>query len=548
MRVRDAIFQLLAERKVGQLFGNPGSTELTLIAGISEHLRYVLCLHEAVAVGAATGYSLVSGRPGVVNLHTLPGLGNAMGAIATARANKAPVVITAGQQDSRHLRHEPLLSGPLAEVAAPLVKWSHQPVRAEDVPMALERAFRVAVTPPTGPTFLSLPMDFLEREAEPVVPADPVRAGGLRPATAAAVVEQLRAARSPALVTGAGVEAAGAWDDTVRLAEALSLAVYAAPLASQFGFPTGHQRFRGPLPFHAGRIRATLEEHDVVLVVGAPVFVRYPYSPEHVVPEGTSLVLITDDPDEAARLEGGTGYVVDLHDAVAELADHAGPAPVSVAPPADHAAPAPVAGSPPGDTTASTAGSPGPQPGAVGIDLASACAALARHRRDDGILVDESISSGGLVRRFLHVSAPRSYARSANGGLGFSLPAAIGAQLARPEAQVLAVVGDGAAMYAPQALWTLAQQHLPVTVVVLNNGGYKILRDFHARTSAHLGSVPGLSVPDLDLVGLAASLGVASSRAERADELDEVLAEAFAASGPHLVDIQLDTTAPNVFT
>lgn len=523
MNVRDAIFQLLRDRAVTHMFGNPGSTEMSMLAGLPESLKYVLCLHESVAVGAAAGYSLLSGRPSIVNVHAFPGLCNSMGAMASAKANKAPVVVTAGQQDTRHLRHEPLLSGPLAEVAAPVVKWSHQPVRAEDVPMALERAFRIALTAPMGPTFLSLPMDFLEQPASPVVPTDPVQAGGLAPGAAAVLVEQLRSAEAPALVTGRGIEAANAWDSTVRLAEALDLDVYADPFASQFGFPTDHQQFRGPLPPHAGQIRAVLEKHDFVLVVGAPVFVVYPYSPEHFVPQGTKLVLISDDPNDVARLEGGTSYLAGLGYALDELAGLA-LANVSNLTRSDHATGA-------GYVSLRSNG---------GIDLSAACDSIARHRDPDGIVMDESISAGATVRWHIRISAPQSYARTSNGILGFALPASIGAQLAHSDRQVLVVIGDGTAMYTPQALWTLAQQRLPVKIAVLNNGGYKILEDFHASTSPQLGPPPDLSLPGLDLVTLASSLGVASSRVQKYEELDGAIADAFASSGPHLIDIRLE--------
>lgn len=524
MNVRDAIFQLLRDRGVTHMFGNPGSTEMSLLAGLPDSLRYVLCLHESVAVGAAAGYSLLSGRPSIANVHALPGLCNSMGAMASAKANKAPVVITAGQQDTRHLRHEPLLSGPLAEIAAPVVKWSHQPVRAEDVPMALERAFRVALTAPMGPTFLALPMDFLEQAAQPVRPVDPVAAGGLEPGAAAAVVEQLHAAQRPALVTGRGIEAANAWDATVQLAELLGLDVYADPFASQFGFPTTHERFRGPLPPHAGQIHDVLAKHDFVLVVGAPVFVVYPYSPVHFIPQGTTLVLISDDPDDVARLEGGTSYLAGLGHALEELAQLA-------------RSRANNSRSPDGNGTARNRSQP--KGGSDGIDLETACAGIARHRDPDGILMDESISAGATVRRHLQVSAPQSYARTSNGILGFALPGSIGAQLAHPGRQVLAVIGDGTTMYTPQALWTIAQQRLPIKVAVLNNGGYKILENFHANTSAQLGPPPDMSLPGLDLVALAGSLGLASSRVSDNDNLDDALAKAFADVGPHLIDIQL---------
>lgn len=525
MKVRDAIFELLRARGIQHIFGNPGSTELPMLAGLPEDLQYVLCLHESVAVSAADGYALASGEPALVNVHTTAGLGNAMGAISTAAWNKAPVVVTAGQQDTRHLRLEPLLSGPLEEIAKPLVKWSHQPVRAADVPMVLERAFRIATMPPPGPVFVSLPMDFMEKEGEAVSPRDPTPPGPPDQATLESVAAVLSSARSPALVTGAALEAAGGWQAGIQVAESFGLEVYAAPNAAQTGFPTAHANFRAYLPNNALALRKSLEPHDVVLVVGAPVFVMYPYIEGPYLPPDTRLILLTDDPQEASRMEHGEAHLGHLRGALEGLLDAAEPAQRALEP---QSIP------------------PEPEGGESNISLLAALQAISRHYTPETILVDESISSGAMMRRVLRTHKARSYMRASSGGLGYGMPAAVGAQLARPSAPVLAVVGDGSAMYAPQALWTAVREQLPIKVVILNNGGYSILKNFNQDFFAHLGTAPGLDLFDLDLPALARSMGVTAASVSAREGLEEALEATFSSETAYLLDIRLDGLARQV--
>jgi benzoylformate decarboxylase len=523
LKVREAIFELLRDRGVRHIFGNPGSTELPMLAGLPDNLRYVLGLQEAVVVGAADGYSLASGATAFVNLHTMAGLGNAMGAISTAAWNKSPLVVTAGQQDTRHLRLKPLLSGPLVETARPVVKWSHQPVRAADVPMALEQGFRIAGTPPKGPVFVSLPMDFMEQEAAPVSPHDPARPGAPTGEPLRRLAGAIASAGRPALVTGAALESAGGWKAGVALAEKLALEVYIAPTSAQTGFPTAHPNFRGFLPNDAASLKAALEPHDVVLVAGAPAFVMYPYVEGPHLPAHTRLILLTDDPDEASRIETGEAVLGDLREILEQLLDFSKPARKTL--PAQSAATYPVEDD-------------------RDLSLSTALRGISRHFTSETILVDESISSGAQVRRVLRTHRKRCYMRAASGGLGYGIPAAVGAQLARPESTVLALVGDGATMYAPQALWTAAREGLPIKVIVLNNGGYNILKGFHSNFFSHLGPAPGLDVRGLDFAQLASSMGVPAASVAEAGGLDEALAAAFASETPYLLDVQLAPVYP----
>jgi benzoylformate decarboxylase len=534
MNVRDAVFEVLRRRGVQQIFGNPGSTELTMLAGLPDDIDYVLCLHEHVAVAAAAGYSSLSGRPSLVNLHTLPGLAHGSGAIATAASNRSPVVITAGQQDTRHLRTDPLLSGPLVEFARPLVKWSHQPVRPEDVPMAFERAFRVASTPPYGPVFLSLPMDFMEAPATvPVDVREPSVGDRLSPSVIRGLADELGSAAAPAIVTGAAVETSGGWDAAIELAERLDAPVYSAPLAAKFGFPTGHPRFAGQLLPEARGIHRALEPHDLVLVAGGPGFVLYPYTDHALTPPGTRAVLLTEAAEDVARWQGGPPYVCDVGGALQDLVDVL-PQPVGRTPgvvPVEEV----EEGSDLGNDLSKE------------LDVAAVCREIRRAVGDDVMVTDESVSNGPALRRHLPVTRPNRYLRSSNGGLGSSVPAAIGAAMSSPSTRVVSVVGDGSFLYSPQALWTMAQRELPVTVVVLNNRRYKILQDFHASSAAHLGAMVASDLPGLDVAAVARGFGVPCTPVTSVDSLRAGLAEAVGAPGPWVLDVQLSGAGPSMF-
>ena len=528
MSIRESVFELLRQRGIEHIFGNPGSTELTMLAGLPDDLDYVLCLHENVAVAAAAGYASLSGRPSLVNVHTLPGVANASGSIATAAANRSPVVVTAGQQDTRHLRTEPLLSGPMEEFAKPLVKWSNQPIRAEDVPAAFERAFRIAMTPPRGPVFLSLPMDFFEAETTQQPQVDlAVYGGGLPSDRLQELLESLTSATSVALVTGPDVETYGAWDSVIELAARLDADVFAAPQAARFGFPTDHVRYRGQLLAKASAIHAELEPYDRVLVVGGPGFTLYPYTDHDLMPSTTKAILLTNGEGDAARFEYGTSVLCDIAEVTGALVEAL-----------------------PAATTPADGESQRRQPegsGSETLDTPAVCQEIRDVFGLEFTHVDESVSNGPSLRRYLPSPRPNRYLRSSNGGLGSVLPSSIGAAMANPGEPVLVTIGDGSLMYSPQALWTIAQRKLPVKVVVLNNQRYQILRDFHASSFAHLGSMVASELPELDVRGLGASLGVPSRSVQTREELREALKEASDTDGPALLDVQLGGDSPSMF-
>src|SRR5918999_1508696 len=330
--VRDATFELLRQRGMTTVFGNPGSTELPMLADFPDDFRYVLGLQEAVAVGMADGYAQASGGVAHVNLHTAPGLGNAMGAIFNAQANRSPLLVTAGQQVRAQMTLQANLTNRDAvRMPHPLVKWSYEPPRAEDVPHALARGIHLASLPPRGPVFVSLPMDDWEAEVDEgeVRHAIKRRVGGRAgadPEMVRALAERLDAATSPAFVAGPDIDASGAWEAAVALAERQRLPVFASPApgGGRLGFPESHPNFRGVLPPAIGPVSETLAGHDLIVVAGASVFAYYPYIPGPLLPEGAALVAITSDPDEAARAPMGEAIVADVRLTLTALVERVG--------------------------------------------------------------------------------------------------------------------------------------------------------------------------------------------------------------------------------
>jgi len=523
--VREATFDLLRRHGMTTVFGNPGSTELPMLTGFPEDFRYILGLHEGVVVGMADGFAQASGRPAHANLHTAPGVGNAVGAIFNAQANKSPVLLTAGQQDRSLMTLQANLTNRDAvAVPKPFVKWSYEPPRAQDVPHAIAQAIHRVSLPPRGPAFVSVPMDDWGAEVDDGYVAHNTRravggAAALAPVDLERIARRLQEARRPALVVGPGCDTPPAWEAAVHLAEAQRAAVWAtpAPGGGRIGFPEDHALFQGVLPPAVGPAGEVLKAYDFVLVAGSSVFPYYPNIPGDLLAQGTSLLAITDDPDEAARAPMGDAVVADPALALAALAERA-------AAPADREAP-PARPAPEPLETASPL-----NPGAVHRVLAETFPS-------DGVVVLESPSSTLALRNQLRLSAPGSYYFGAGGGLGFGLAAAVGVQLAQPDRKVVCVVGEGSAQYAITAFWTAAAYRVPVTFLVLRNREYAILKWFGQLEG--IDGAPGLDLPGLDVAANAASYGVESVTVGEADALGGALGDALADDRPRLVQVDV---------
>jgi len=526
--VRDVAFDVLRALEMTTVFGNPGSTELPFLRDYPADFTYVLGLQESVVMGMADGYAQARRAATLVNLHTSAGLGNAMGGIVTAYHNRTPLVVTAGQQDRRHSALEPLLTGRLVELARPYVKWSHEPARAEDVPAALARAYYTAMQEPWGPVFVSIPMDDWEVEAQPY-PIDGRAVLGRAapdPAALTRVAAALRESRRPAIVAGAGVDRAGAWDIVVTLAERTRAAVWADPIGSRAGFPQDHPLYRGHLAPAQALLAHQLADYDLVLVLGAPVFLYYPYVPGPVVGEGTRVIQVTDNPEEAARAATGLSVVGNILLAARGLVD--------LLPTTEADRPAP----PPPPLPAY----PAPEATEL-LSVDYVAHTLAGLLPPDAVVVDESISSHAKLLRHVRVKRPGGYYIAASGGLGFAMPAAVGVKLAQPERPVVCTIGDGSSMYAIQALWSAAHYGAAVLYLVINNGQYAILKAFGDLLGIPQG-LPGLDLPGIDMVGLARGLGCAGETVTRSGDLADALRRGLDAGRPYLVNVLVDPSVP----
>ncbi len=517
--VRGATFDFLRERGMTTVFGNPGSTELPMLQQFPADFNYVLGLQEAAVVGMADGYAQASGRPTFVNLHTAPGVGNAMGAIFNAQANKAPLVITAGQQARSLMTLQANLTNRDAtRMPHPLVKWSYEPPRAQDVPHAIARATHLATLPPQGPVFVSIPMDDWDAEVDEAAAAHQLSRSvtGRAAAPVAELARALSQASNPVLVAGPDIDASGAWNAAVALAEKAALPVWAtpAPGGGRIGFPEGHAHFRGILPPAVGPLGETLAGHDLILVAGSSVFPYYPNIPGPLLPEGSRLVVITSDPDEAARAPMGDALVADVRLTLEALLEAI--ATTDRTPPEARPAPEELELSDP-------------------MNPSTAMRALGEVLPEDAIVVLEAPSATLALRNQLRISRPGSYFFGAGGGLGFGLSAAVGVQLARPERSTVCVLGEGSAQYAIQALWTAAAYDVPLTVLVLRNSEYAILKWFSMMENVE--GAPGLDLPALDVSAVARGYGVRSRTVESRDELVRGLREAIGSGRPEVVEV-----------
>ena len=521
--VREATFELLRSHGMTTIFGNPGSTELPMLRDFPEDFTYILGLQELAVMGMADGFAQASGRATHVNLHTAPGVGNAVGAIFNARANKAPLLVTAGQQVRPHITMEANLTNRDAVLGPqPYVKWAHEPPRAQDVPQAIARAIHHASLPPRGPAFVSIPMDDWDAEADEEMKrcalARAVRGRALPdPVALEDLAGMLERAHNPVLIAGPDIDASGGWDAAVALAEKQRLPVWAtpAPGGGRIGFPEAHANFVGILPPAIGAASETLKDHDVVLVVGSSVFPYYPYIPGALLAQGSTLVQITCDPGEAARAPMGTAIVGDVALALQRLLELLGPS--------ERRAPTPR----------ELPGEPAPSEPISGT---MAMSALAEVWPGDGIAVLEAPSSTVALRNRLRLSRPGSYYFSASGGQGYGIAASVGVQLAQPERPVVCVLGEGSAQYGITALWTAATYRVPVTFLVLRNEEYAILKWFAEFEQVR--GAPGLDLKGLDVASVAEAYGVPSEEVAGRDELAQALRSAIAVQdGPRLVQV-----------
>ena len=551
---REIVMEALVAEGVEYLFGNPGTTELPLMDALEDYpsVRYILALQEAIAVSMADGWAQATGRVGVANLHVGPGLGNAMGSLYNAWEGRTPLVVTAGQQDTRFRLREPVLWHDLVAMAAPVTKWSVQAESAGELPELMHRAFKIAQDPPTGPVFVALPFNvMIERTPHPPIPPSRIwRRAGPDPQGVAEAARLVLDARRPVVFAGDRVAQSGSVEALVRFAEQIGADVFGDVLTVQVNAPAGHPCVRARSFGDHAQVRSAVGDADLVLLVGGEFFEEVWYVEDAPFPEGARVVQI----DSSARNLGRNhrldcGLFADPKLALAALAGvvEAG---------ADEAYRAGAAArmrdvrARKGRETAGhrarveRASSSGNRP----MPAARAMHELAKAAPEGVAVAREAITADGDLNRSFDFVAPGDAVGSRGGGIGQGLPTGIGLKLARPERPVLCVSGDGSALYTIQALWTAAHHRVPVVFVILNNRVYRILKYNMNRFRAvagieeRAGSYRHLDLtdPDIDYVSVARGFGVEARRVTEPGEVGEAVAEAFASDAPRLIELVVD--------
>lgn len=580
---RDYLFDILRELEIEHIFGVPGTNEIPIIDGCDApenqgKVTYVECLHENIALGAATGYARMTGKVGVVEVHVTPGIGHCLGNLYNAWKSRVPLVVLCGQQQNELVTQEPLLASNLVQVAGQYTKWSHELRAWEEIPLVLQRAFKEAMAPPAGPVFISLPWDFIVH----AIPDDARVRGVTRipprftgdPAAVADAAKLLAAARKPVIICGDAVGYAGAWDELKETAELLGAPVYLEGMSGLANFPNDDYHWQGELPGSQGSTQALLKPHDVAFLCGFGLQAQlavFKYSDGPLIPPTVRQVALDNNTwnlgknhyAEAAVLGDVKATLPHLNDAIR-------------------------AAKPKGAAERNT------RLRKAAKSRAAAWAAYLQQAREAekpwGALVAETlrraIKKRKLAERFVYVheaisdassfqmllpfgqsGSPNSYYCVGGGSLGWSMPASLGVALARGRGEdepwlVVNAVGDGSSLFYPQVWWTAAHRELSVLYVIMNNREYHTLQVGLGQVVQAYGDAPGfgwhpvtddpsylhIQDPEVDFASIAAAFGVPDGRVvRRSDELEAAFAEAIdhvlAGKGSYVLDVRTDQAA-----
>jgi benzoylformate decarboxylase len=534
MRPVEAMLAILRDEGVTTVFGNPGTSELPFTDALSrvDDIDYVLGVHEGPLVAMAAGYARATRRTAFVSLHIAAGLANGLVGLLNASRSRTPLVVTAGQQDRRHLASDPMLSGDLIGLAKAAVKQTFDVQHAHDLPIMLRRAFAAAAAPPAGPVFLSIPMDLLAEDTDVLVPRKSTVVGLPAAGGLAEAADILCAAHRPAIVAGDGVGRDGAVADLVVLAETLGATVYHQPMHDEVDFPTSHPLHAGILPPTNAGIRSRLAGHDVVFIVGTHAFMAHHYTPGPAIPPATEVLQLDTDAAELGRnFPVRLGLLGALGPSLRELADHIGHFPTARTRIA-FARKETLARESCIDRKARAAAGPAP------LDPYGAVGAIAAGLPSDAVVVEEAITTGVLLRDVLLLDRPGALVHTVGGGLGAGIGMAVGHRMGAPDHPTIAVLGDGCAMFGLQGLWTAARYRVPVTFLVMNNGEYRTLKETLTGWGS-TGPYVGLDIGHLDFTHAAEFFGIDTVRVTDTDHLREVVAKSAIADGPLLVDVPI---------
>ena len=545
---RSAFLALLKDEGITHLFGNPGTTELPIMHALKDHpdLTYVMAMQESLVVAIADGFSRASGKLVACNVHVAPGLGNALGSLFNAKFTGTPMILTAGQQEQGHGLMEPVLYGPLVQMAEPLVKWAVEVTRLEDLPRIVRRAAKIATTPPTGPVFISLPGDILNCEAGIELGRSTRVDTRVKPSDESlqALVARVLKAQRPVIIAGDEIVKSDALAEAAQLAETLGAPAFQCSTPYSAQFLSESPCFMGALSRLQKQVREVLSPYDLMIVLGADPLRMSVYSEVDPLPDGLSIVQVgLVDWDLAKNYGAEIALKADVKETLKALVPAlkaAGSAALQRRAKkgiAELAAKNWTARRKPLMEQISKASVKSP------IDPDYLTLQLVEAMPDNAIVVDEGLTSG---RQLLSLRPHRErygYHALASGGIGWGVPASVGVSLANPQRPVVCFSGDGSAMYSIQALWTAAHHKLPLNVVICNNGGYRIIKQrllaFHGDD--HYVGMDFVD-PPVDFSGMAKSLGLEAMRITNPAELKPKLTDAFKRPGAKLIEVMLSNS------
>lgn len=540
---RSAFLALLKDEGITHLFGNPGTTELPIMHALKEHpdLTYVMAMQESLVVAMADGFSRASGKLVACNVHVAPGLGNAMGSLFNASFTGTPMILTAGQQEQGHGLAEPVLYGPLVQMAEPLVKWAVEVTRLEDLPRIVRRAAKIAMTPPTGPVFISLPGDILNAEAGIELGRSTRIDTRVRPSDESlkAFAARILKAERPVIIVGDEVVKSDALKEAAEFAETLGCPAYQSSTPFGAHFLSESPCFMGALARIQKLARDALQPYDLIIAVGGDPLRMSVYSEVDPLPDGMSIVQVgLVDHDLAKNYGVDIALKADVKETLRALILALKAAGGSAL---EKRAKQGLAGLASKNWTAkrkllvdhiSKSATTTP------IDPDWLALQVVESMPDNAILVDEGLTSSRQIIALRPHRDRYGYHALASGGIGWGLPASVGVSLANPDRPVVCYSGDGSSMYSIQSLWTAANQNLPLTFVIVNNGGYRIIKQrllaFHGDDH-YVGM--DFKDPPVDFTALAKSLGLEATRVTDPTQLKSVLSSAFSRPGAKLIEV-----------
>ncbi len=542
----DVLLEVLESEGVEYVFGNPGTTELPFMDALLRKpaIRYVLALQEASAVAMADGYAQAARKPGFLNLHTAGGLGHGMGNLLNAKCSQTPLVVTAGQQDLRHMTSDPLLLGDLVGMGKTFAKWSQEVTHVDQLPVLVRRAFHDADAAPKGSVFLSLPMDVMEAisnigigaptniDRSPVAGSLPLLASKLAAFTPGKV----------ALIAGDEIYQSEAAGEVVALAEMLAADVYGSTWPNRIPYPTAHPLWRGNLSTKATEINNALSNYEAIFALGGKSLITILYTEGQAVPDDCKVFQLSADAGDLGRTYSSELSVVgNIKSSLKVLLPELEKATANHR--MDYQKCFTAAESAFRLSKELLSQQVTEQQSASVITPLVAAFEAARAIGPDIQIVDEAIATSGSLRRSLNSTRADQYAFLRGGGLGWGMPAAVGYSLGLGKAPVVCFVGDGAAMYSPQALWTAAYEKLPVTFIVMNNTEYNVLKNFMRSqadyTSAQTDRFIAMDLvnPAIDYQALGASMGLETRKITRAVDIAPAVEAGLASGQPNLIEI-----------